>query len=428
MTNAARGLLPRAAFAAWGVAAGAAVALARGVLLRDAPEAEREERLGTGPPPCGPGRLLLHAVSAGEAAAAGAVVAALGRAAPERRLLLTAGTREGRSVAERVRAASPNVDAVAFLPWDRPRAVREWLARLAPAAVVTVEAELWPGLFLGARALGIPVAVASGRLRPGEARRYALARPVFRPVAETPAWIGARTEEDRARFVAIGAPAERVEVTGDLKVDAPVPRPVLPPGWEEVLSAGPPILVAGSTHAPEEEALLEAFRRVVEGGTAARIVLVPRRVARAAGIAGLARAAGFDAALASEAPRPAPVLVVDRFGLLDGLWPHAAVAFVGGTLAPVGGHSPVGAAEAGAPLLAGPSLDGVGPLADALRAAGALAVVPREAAAEALARELALLLGDARERGRRGGAARRALAALRGAADRTAARLLGLLG
>lgn len=417
----------RAAFRAYGLAASGAVAAARVLLLRRVPPAERAERLGTGPAPCAPGRILLHGVSAGEVTAASAIVAALGRVAPERRVLLTTGTRDGRAVAERVRASSANVDAVAYLPWDRPGVVRGWLARLAPAAVATIEAELWPGLFLGARALGIPLAVAGGRLRAGEARRYALGRAAFRPVVAAAAWIGARTEADRARFLAIGAEPARVEVVGDLKVDAPVPGAALPPGWEAVLTSGDPLLVAGSTHAPEEELLLDALRRLRSAGRDARLVLAPRHVSRGAEVERLARAAGFETRRLSGPPETSAVLVVDLFGCLDALWPHAAAAFVGGTLARVGGHSPVGAAEAGVPLLAGPSVEGVRDLVDALRAVGALRTVEGEAPGAALAAELSLLLSDEGERRRRGAAARGALASLRGAAARTAERLLALI-
>ncbi|HRY43396.1 MAG TPA: glycosyltransferase N-terminal domain-containing protein [Thermoanaerobaculia bacterium] len=411
---------------AYGVAAGAAVAAARIALLRKAGASERAERLGTALPPCGPGRLLLHAVSAGEMTAASALASEIERTAGLK-LLLTTGTREGRIVAEQVREACRAVEAVAFLPWDRPGAVRRWLARLAPAAVVTVEAELWPGLFLGARSLGIPVAVASARLRPGEAWRYARAGPFFRPVVDAVSWIGARTEEDRERFLAIGASPSRVEVTGDLKLDAPTPAAALPPGWKVWLEIGPPLLVAASTHAPEEELLLEAVKRLRGEGAEVRLALAPRHVARSGEVERLARQAGFGTCRLSGPPGPASILVVDTFGLLSSLWPQAAIGFLGGTLASVGGHSPVAAAEAGVPLLAGPSLEGVRDVADALRFAGALVDVGKDGAVEELAAALARLLSDEGDRRRRGEAGRRALGSLRGAAARTATRVLGLL-
>ncbi len=412
---------------AYGVAAGAAVAVARIALLRKAGAAERAERLGTAPPPCGPGRLLLHAVSAGEMIAASALASEIERTAGVK-LLLTTGTTEGRIVAERVRETCRAVEAVAFLPWDRPGAVRRWLARLAPAAVVTVEAELWPGLFLGARSLGIPVAVASGRLRPSEAWRYARAGPFFRPVLDAVAWIGARTEEDRERFLAIGASPSRVEVTGDLKLDAPAPPAALPAGWGAWLGNGPPLLVAASTHAPEEELLLAGVKRLRGEGVEVRLAIAPRHVARSGEVEDLARQAGFGTCrLSGSRGAPASILIVDTFGPLSSLWPHAAIGFLGGTLAPVGGHSPVAAAEAGVPLLAGPSLEGVRDVTDALRFAGALVDVGKDGAVGELAAGLARLLSDEADRRRRGEAGRRALGSLRGAAARTASRVLGLL-
>lgn len=415
------------ALGAYGLAAGAAVAVARGVPFLGADAGGLREKLGAAVPPCRPGCLLLHAVSAGEMTAASALAAEIERSAPEQRILLTTGTSEGRLVAERLRETCGAVEAVSFLPWDRPAAIRGWLARLSPSAVVTVEAELWPGLFLGARSLGIPVAVASGRLRPGEARRYALGLSVFRSVVEAVSWIGARTEEDRERFLAIGAQPARVEVTGDLKLDAPAPRAALPSGWEGHLADGPPLVVGASTHAPEEEILLAALDRLRGRGIEGRLALVPRHASRGAEVARLARRAGFETRVLSGPPGRAEVLVVDVFGLLPALWPHAAVGFLGGTLAPVGGHSPVGAADAGVPLLAGSSLEGVRDVADALRLAEALVEVGRGKAVPELSAALAGLLSDEDDRRRRGEAGRRALDALRGAAARTAARVLGLL-
>ena len=274
---------------------------------------------------------------------------------------------------------------------------------------------------------GGALAVASGRLRPGEARRYALARPVFRPVVDAVSWIGARTEEDRERFLAIGADPSIVEVTGDLKLDALAQKAELPNSWEAELSSGPPLLVGVSTHAPEEEVLLAAVAALRHRGIEARLALAPRRVSRGADLERLARAAGLASRRLSDPPGPEPVLVVDSFGLLDALLPLAAVAFLGGTLAPVGGHSPVGAAEAGVPLLAGPSLDGVREVANSLRAAGALVEVGRSDAVSEVRVALELLLSDEAGRRRRGEAGRLSLAALRGGAARTAGKVLGLL-
>ncbi len=417
----------RIAFGAYGSAAEAAVAVAQRALLRGVGAAERAERFGTALPPCGPGRLLLHAVSAGEMTGASALAAEIERTSPGLKVLLTTGTRDGRLVAERVRERCAAVEAVSFLPWDRPAAIRRWLSRLAPAAVVTVEAELWPGLFLGARALGIPVAVASGRLRPGEARRYALARPFFRPVVEAVSWIGARTEEDRDRFIAIGASPSRVEVTGDLKLDASLPSAAFPPGWDAWFAVGPPLLVGASTHAPEEDLLLTAVKILREEGVEVRLALAPRHVSRGPEIDRLARRAGFETRRLSGPPGPASVLVVDTFGLLPAIYPHAAITFLGGTIAPVGGHDPAGAAEAGLPLLAGPSLSGVRDVAAALRSAGALVDVSREGAVAEISAALTRLLADEAERRRRGEAGRHALGRLRGAAALTATRVLALL-
>jgi 3-deoxy-D-manno-octulosonic-acid transferase len=168
-------------------------------------------------------------------------------------------------------------------------------------------------------------------------------------------------------------------------------------------------------------------KRLREKGVEVRLALAPRRVARGIEVERFACRAGFETRRLSGPPGPASVVVVDAFGLLSSLWSHAAIGFLGGTIAPVGGHSPVAAAEAGVPLLAGPSLEGVRDVADALRSAGALVDVGKDGGAGGIAAAVTLLVSDEGDRRRRGEAGRRALAALRGAAARTATRILDLL-
>ncbi len=370
---------------------------------------------------------LIHAVSAGEMSAASAIVAEMGRRPPGLRAVLTTGTEAGRRIAATLGEAYPDVVAgVAYLPWDRPGAIRRWLAALDPIAAVVVETELWPGLFDAARRAAIPLAVVSGRLSDAEARRYRLARPVFRDVLAAAGWIGVQTARDAERFVAAGADALRVEVAGNLKWDAPARGRALPPEWEACLAG--PLVVGASTHAPEEEHLFDALISIRGNVHDARLLLAPRHVARSFGVAAAARAHGLRACLLSEPPaRGWDVLIVDGYGFLPSLYGKAAVAFVGGSLAPRGGHSPIEPALAGVPLVMGPHDEACADVSRTLEEAGALTRVSPFAPAQSLASAIANLLRSPSAARRASSAAHAVAARESGAAARAVDRILGLI-
>ena len=394
---------------------------------------ELAERLGRSDPAPPPGRSpwLVHAVSAGEMSAASSLVAEMERRGLGLRALLATGTAAGRSVAETLRRRFPGVvTGVTYLPWDRPSAVRRWLARTGVEAVAVVEAEIWPGLFEAARGAGVPLAICSGRISAGEAGRYALVRPWFRRVLEIPGWIGVQTPQDASRFVRAGAPEARVVPSGNLKWDLPPGGRELPGEWEKALSVCRPgeFLVGASTHAPEEEILLDGLLRTRQVQRSARLVLAPRRVGRAGRIAGAARRRSLVPALLSEAPPAAwDVLVVDSFGHLPEVYRHAAAAYVGGSLTRHGGHSPCEPALSGLPLLMGPSDWGCRAESRLLEREGALLRVGADDPAAAVAAYFVALLSD-RESAERARAASRTVAAgLRGASSAAVDAILALV-
>ncbi len=391
---------------------------------------ELAERLGReAPPPRPGGRLVLHAVSAGEMSAAGALVAELAARGGGGSIVLTTGTAAGRAVAERLAAAFPVVEGVAYLPWDRPAAMARWLRRVAPRAVAVVETELWPGLFLACRDLRIPLAVASGRLYEKDRPRYRLVRPLFRRVLDAAAWIGTQDEEEREAFVAIGAPPGRTVVAGNLKWDVPPADASPGPAFEPFLSRPGPLVVAVSTHPPEERWLLRAAGRLRSAHPELRVVVAPRDVARAPAVAREAARAGWRAALLPGAGegRGAPdasAVVVDAYGLVPALSARAEVVFVGGSLVAGGGHSPLEAAARGVPAVTGPYTRNVRSLVEPLAAAGGLVRLAGADPERELAEALSLLLADPLLRRGRGEAARSVVAAHRGAAARHADALL----
>jgi 3-deoxy-D-manno-octulosonic-acid transferase len=226
-----------------------------------------------------------------------------------------------------------------------------------PSALVLVETELWPSWIVAAHRRRIPVVVVSGRISDRSFPRY---RPIarwLRPILDRIAAIGARCVTDAERFMALGASPKRVKVTGDLKLEPPRETASLAEDLGSVLG-GVPLIVGGSTHAGEESALLGALASVEQAGLPASLVLAPRHPERFDAVEALARRQGRAVRrrgrLDSRPLGEGEVLVVDSMGELPGLFAHAAVAFVGGSLVPVGGHNLLEPILAGRPVLFGP--------------------------------------------------------------------------
>jgi 3-deoxy-D-manno-octulosonic-acid transferase len=402
----------------------AAAALPGGLALLAARPGLRRglrERLGARPP-APAGCVWVHGASVGEVRAATRLLDGLAaRSVP---VAASATTVAGRDLLRRTRPQVP----CALAPLDHPWCVAAAFRCVPASLLVLVETELWPSWILGARARGVASAVVSGRLSDRSLPRYRRAGPLVRPVLRALAAIGARSEADAERFVELGAPRERVEVTGDLKLDAPSEPPAPAPALAAVLG-GAPLVVAGSTHAGEEEAALAALDAARAGGLRAALALAPRHPERFDDVARLALAGGRRLRRRSRLEpgllADGEVLLLDSIGELAGLYAAAAVAFVGGTLVPVGGHSPVEPAQAGRAPLLGPHTENAREATALLLEADA-AVRVRDA--EGLAAAVAAALRDPAGEAARGARAAAALAPHRGATERTLALLARVRG
>jgi 3-deoxy-D-manno-octulosonic-acid transferase len=333
------------------LAAAAGVPLAAGALaLRPAWRVGIRERVGR-VPRLPPGAVWVHAASVGEILAASHLIDRLREGG--RPVFASALTVNGREVMRRTRPEVP----CTLAPLDHPWCVESALARVRPAALVLVETELWPCWIAGARRRRIPVVLVSGRLSDRSFPRYRrLGWLVARTLRRLEA-IGARTPADADRFRALGADPQRISVTGDLKLDlARGPGP-LADDLDAVLGQVP-LFVAGSTHPGEETAALQALREVERAGLRVALVLAPRRPERAGEVERIARGGGRTVrrrtALGSRPLRAGEILLLDTVGELAPLYTRAAVAFVGGSLIPLGGQNVLEPILAGCPVLFGP--------------------------------------------------------------------------
>jgi 3-deoxy-D-manno-octulosonic-acid transferase len=395
--------------------------LAAGALaLQPRWRANWRERIGAGPIEAD--AIWVHAASVGEVSASARLVERL--CAGGHALTLSTTSVTGRALCGQLHPDVPH----RLAPLDHPWCVDAVMRRARPRALVLIETELWP-VWIGACARrGVPVVVVSGRISDRSLPRYRWLGPwLARAVGQLSA-IGARTEEDRARFVALGAAPDRVHVTGDLKLDPPEMPRALPPDLAHWLGDAP-LVVAGSTHAGEEEALLAAQRAWEAAGQRAALVLAPRHPQRVAEVIALARTAGRRAVLRSEAggaPLAAgDVGVLDTIGELSALYERAAVAYVGGTLVPIGGHNLLEPAAAGTPVVYGGHVANARQAAALLEAAGA---GERVADPGELAAALGAALAVPETARARGAAGRSALATHRGSSERSAALVLAAIG
>jgi len=363
------------------------------------------------------GTVWVHVASVGEAEAAVPLLSAL---ADQRvPVIATALTLNGRA---RLRARLPRVRA-RLMPLDLPGLIHASLARARVDVLVLVETELWPVLIHAAEQRGARVIVAGGRISDRTLPRYRLLRPFFRPLLARMHEIGARSAVDRERFVALGAASERCRVVGDLKLDREAP-PEPSAALREALGAGP-FLVGGSTHPGEEEALLEAWRRVVGAGASGlRLVLAPRHPERCADVCKTVRRRGASVGLRSEGAASCDVVVLDGVGELASLYRLAELVFVGGSLAHVGGHNLVEPVQAGRVVVHGPYVQNQRTQADLL---APLHVLHRVENAAGLADTL-LALWAAPDRNAPAREAAKQLDAHRGATGRVLASVLAASG
>ncbi|MBF8223561.1 lipid IV(A) 3-deoxy-D-manno-octulosonic acid transferase [Halomonas sp. 328] len=395
----------------------------RRVWRESLPTHPRRQRLGWIPPsPPGERVTWLHCASLGEVIAARPLIEALAR--PGEPLVITTMTATGAqralALAERLNAMGRARVTHAFLPLDFPGAARRFLARLRPARALFFETELWPNLLAACHRQGVPVAVLNGRLSPRAFRGYRRLRPLMHEALGSVDWLAAKSAADAERFQALGMAAERTTVVGSLKFDITPDDAAREASRRLRTELGErPVWVAGSTHEGEDEQLLAAHARLREHYPQALLLLVPRHPQRFDAVAELCERRGLATARRSRqeaVDADTAVYLGDTLGELMTLYGAGDLAFVGGSLVPVGGHNLLEPAALGVPVLTGPALANFEEVAEALREAEALVEV---ADGMALAEALEALFADEPARQRLGEAGRQVVAANRGALART---------
>jgi 3-deoxy-D-manno-octulosonic-acid transferase len=378
----------------------------------------------------------LHCVSVGEAQAARPLARALLEEYPGYALVVSTTTLTGQRVARE--AFEGQAARVFYFPFDWAWSVRRALRAVNPSVVLLMETELWPRFFRECRRRGVSVALVNGRISEKSFGRYKLIRPFIRRVLSDLSLAAVQTEADAARLSALGLAPERARVTGNVKFD--IEETATLPLAEELrqrfrINSDRPLLVAASTHAPEERVVLEAFKLLNSGAKRPRLLVAPRHPERFGEVASLLEASGLSWARRTDEPRgrdaECDVILLDSIGELRAVYTLAEVVFVGGSVAPVGGHNVLEPALDARAVVTGPHTSNFKSIVATLLERDALVRLPDtqepRAAARELARALRELLDDEVKRRRTGERARAVLEENRGATARTVELLAPLL-
>lgn len=362
-------------------------------------------------------RIWIHAVSVGEVNAAVPLLDALRTRYPDHALLVTTITPTGSR-----RALGLWGDGIehVYLPWDLPGAVDRFFDHARPDVGVIMETEIWPNLYFGARARGIPMMIANARLSARSLRGYGPLRALVARAIDG-VRIAAQSDADAGRLVALGAQPDSVEVAGNLKYHLHI-APGLQEAaiaWRLAWAPGRPVWLAASTH-PEEEAQVLAAHAVVRARFPDALLLwAPRHPERFEAAIQAAVAAGLSTATRRGDGLPTPrtaCFIIDTLGELLQFLPAADVCFVGGSLQAIGGHNVLEPAALGVPVLVGPHTFNFADATRMLKGTGALRQITT---AGELGPALLELFDDSALRQRMGDAGRTLVEAQRGALART---------
>jgi len=384
--------------------------------------------------------IWMHAVSVGEVAAAASILGEIRKQAPLARLVLSTTTPTGRSLAEK---RDMRVDALIYFPFDLPWIVRRALDAIGPDLLVTVETELWPNLFAHAQRCGAKTAVVNARFSDRALRRVRPVRWHYRWMLSKVDAVLAQSEIDAERYVSLGAPGSKVEVTGNTKFDEDFPE-VSAAEQAKLrqdlgLSAEVPTWVVGSTREGEESMVLDAFAQLRLAHHDLQLIIAPRHPERGAQVAQLISERGYhpirrtellEAVQRGEQPatfadRPEDsVLILDTIGELARVYAVADVVTVGGSFVKWGGHNMLQPMAQGKPVIFGPHTHNFRDVVSIVLAAGS--AVQLSGATE-LADAVGHVLSSAGEAELLSVRAQKVIRGNRGASARAAARLVGLI-
>jgi 3-deoxy-D-manno-octulosonic-acid transferase len=321
--------------------------------------------------------IWVHAVSVGEVQAAIPLINHLRKQYPDRKLLVTTVTLTG---AARVRAVFGTAVQHSYIPFEFPHAVALFFRNVDPAAALIMETEIWPNIYRGCGVRRVPLVLVSARISPRSIRGYRRLLPLIRETLSHGIIIAAQTTSDAERFLSLGASPRRTHVTGSIKFDIELPTDVIATGrsMRGDLLGDRAVWVAASTHEGEEKLLLEVHQALLKRFPRLLLILVPRHPERFAEVRGLIEKSGLVVVSRTEGracSASTNVLLGDTMGEVPLFYAMSDIAFIGGSLVPIGGHNLLEPAVQGLPLVTGPHLFNSQDIADMFVASEAVRLV-----------------------------------------------------
>ena len=382
------------------------------------------QRLGAVPQIDGKPVIWLHCVSVGETQAARPLALRLKQEFPHHALVVSTTTLTGQTLARDV--FRNQAESIFYFPFDWRWSARRALKAINPAAVLIMETELWPNFLRECKARHIPVALVNGRISRLSYRRYTLIKFFLGRVLSCLSVAVMQSDVDAERLQSLGMAREDLFTAGNLKFDAEVVGE-LTGKTEELktrfgLRSGAPLILAASTHSPEEETMLESIKQL-RTKQPVRLMIAPRRPERFNEVAALIQKSGLSWARRTDQPQPedanAAVILLDTIGELPATYSLADVVFVGGSLVDRGGHNVLEPAATGAAVVTGAHTHNFHAIVDLMVEAGALVQLPSFVTTEEITNVFAELLASPGTRDELGRRAKQLVIDNQGAAERT---------
>jgi 3-deoxy-D-manno-octulosonic-acid transferase len=375
------------------------------------------QRFGFSYPTSGAKTIWIHAVSVGEVQATAPLVRQLSRRYPSHPIHVTTVTPTG---AARARALYGDTVSHSYIPFEIPFAINRFFSAVRPGGALIMETEIWPNLYHACGVRDIPLVLVSARISPKSVGKYRRLLPLFRKTLSYGIVIAAQSEADAERFRSLGANPDRTSVTGNIKFDIELPDDLPDPGaaFRSNVFGERPVWIAASTHEGEEEQVLDAHALLQQTVPEALLVLVPRHPERFAEVASLLQRRRIRSVSRTESTKcgdDTEVFLGNTMGELPLFYAACDIAFVGGTLVPVGGHNLLEPAALGRPIVTGPNLFNTQDIADMFTSVGASTTVHD---APELAARLIELFADQELAGVVGNKGREIVKENRGALDR----------
>ncbi len=302
--------------------------------------------------------IWFHAVSVGEAEAVFPLVKLLQSQQPGWSILITTTTPTGSA---RVKAVLGDSVSHVYLPYDLPIIVRRFLNRFKPRMAVIMEKEIWPNLFHQCGQRNLPLFIINARLSANSASSYQKIAPLVKPALAQVTEIMTQTREDYQRFIEIGATPEQTTVAGNIKFDVSVEQALIDQGLllKRKLFPGRFVWIIASTHKGEEEIFFRLYPQLKKNIPELLLLVVPRHPERFTEVKNLAETVDLKVVMRSSdelCNNQTDVYLADTMGELKMLYAAADIAFVGGSMTPIGGHNILEPLLMNVPVMFGPHM------------------------------------------------------------------------